>query len=127
LIYCKNICKCHNVPPPKTAIKNGSNELKTQPNNHEDNSQLLLHLIAYHSRNLKISRMGYISFKIREFIEFCQLTFKLQEFPRKKNQNYQGTLQFIIIFGKEEFENVQYFVGFIMHLYKIPHTLLHCI
>jgi hypothetical protein len=21
LIYCKNICKCHNVPPPSTTIK----------------------------------------------------------------------------------------------------------
>jgi hypothetical protein len=21
LIYCKNFCKCHNVPPPSTAIK----------------------------------------------------------------------------------------------------------
>jgi hypothetical protein len=22
LIYCKNFCKCHNVPPPSTTIKN---------------------------------------------------------------------------------------------------------
>jgi hypothetical protein len=22
LIYCKNFCKCHNVPPPSTIIKN---------------------------------------------------------------------------------------------------------
>jgi hypothetical protein len=24
LIYCKNFCKCHNVPPPSTTIKNNS-------------------------------------------------------------------------------------------------------
>jgi hypothetical protein len=25
LIFCKNICKCHNVPPPRTAIKKKKN------------------------------------------------------------------------------------------------------
>jgi hypothetical protein len=26
LIYCKNFCKCHNVPPPSTTIKKSKNK-----------------------------------------------------------------------------------------------------
>jgi hypothetical protein len=26
LIYCKNFCKCHNVPPPSTTIKKGKQD-----------------------------------------------------------------------------------------------------
>jgi hypothetical protein len=30
LIYCKNFCKCHNVPPPSTIIKKFKNKKQIQ-------------------------------------------------------------------------------------------------
>jgi hypothetical protein len=34
LICCKNLCKCHSVPPPSTTIK--EKKIKQKTKNHED-------------------------------------------------------------------------------------------